>query len=158
MKTYPQAMRHKLIAKIHIAKTQLGMIDEEYRDLLKSLTDGKESCRDCDELQLDSIMQAMIRLGFKTKVKPQNSPQTRDKTDHDQIDKIRALWIDMGRRGIVRTPTEPALRRYCKRITKVDRVEWMSIDQCSAVIAGLNVMANGDSVVVNVDAEVKLQI
>jgi phage gp16-like protein len=158
MKTYPQAMRNNLIAKIHIAQTQLDMTDEEYRDLLKSLTDGKESCKDCDELQLDNIMQAMIRLGFKVKVKSNMSPQTRHKTDHDQIDKIRALWVDMGKRGIVRTPTESALRRYCKRITKVDRLEWMSIDQCSAVIAGLNVMANGDSAVANVDTEVKLQI
>jgi Protein of unknown function (DUF1018) len=145
MKTYPQAMRNNLSAKIHIAQTQLDMTDEEYRDLLKSLTDGKESCKDCDELQLDNIMQAMIRLGFKVKVKSNMSPQTRHKTDHDQIDKIRALWVDMG-------------KRYCKRITKVDRLEWMSIDQCSAVIAGLNVMANGDSAVANVDTEVKLQI
>ena len=135
-------MRNALIAKIHVAKKQLAMTDEEYRDFLESLT-GQRSCKDCEEHQLDSLMAAMIQLGFVPKIKSKMSPQTRDKAEHDQADKIRAMWIDLGKRGIVRVPTEPSLRRFVKRLTKVDGgVEWLSVQQSSAVIAALNAMSD----------------
>jgi phage gp16-like protein len=142
---YPKKMniesrRKGLLAKIHIAKSQLGLNDDEYRDFLESLTNLR-SCADMSISQMEAVIQSMFRLGFKPKsVNPAHSPPTSHKADPSQTDKIRAMWIDLGKRGIVRTPTEPALRKFIKRITKVDSIEWLSIDESSAVIAALGEM------------------
>ncbi len=146
-------MRNSLIAKIHIAKNQLGMNDDEYRDLLERLTEGKRSCADCNETELDLIMQNMIKLGFKQQTKKKLSPITRHKEEKEQIDKIRALWIDMARRGVIGNRYEPALQKFCHRITKVSRLEWLSIAQCSAVIAALNEMDRQHSAHQSVDTD-----
>ena len=53
-----------LIAKIHVAKTQLGLDDDNYRAILQRIT-GQNSAKDCNLLQLQRVMAEMERLGFK---------------------------------------------------------------------------------------------
>lgn len=136
-----QSARKNLLAKIHIAKQQLGLDDDDYRCLLDSLI-ALQSCKTATIDQLETVMREMCRLGFRAKQSNRSlSPPTKHNPEHEQIDKIRALWIDLGRRGVVRSPTEESLRKFAKRICKVDRLEWLSIEQCSAVIAALNNMS-----------------
>jgi phage gp16-like protein len=132
--------RKGLLAKIHIAKSQLRINDEEYRDLLESLTDLR-SCQKMSIAQLETVMHSMSRLGFRAKPpNPDRSPATSHKSDPTQLDKIRAMWIDLGKRGIVRNPTESALRRFVKRLCKVDSIEWLSIEESTTVITALAAM------------------
>jgi phage gp16-like protein len=150
-RTYPNAMRNRIIAKIHVAKKQLDLGEDEYRGLIAGATNGKaESCKDCNKSELEQILQLMERRGFtpivKTpaeKPKVKLSPRTRDKAegDHEQIDKIRAMWIDLANKGIVRNRSEDAVQAFAKRLTKVDRLEWLNPKQCSTVLAALNAMA-----------------
>jgi phage gp16-like protein len=135
-----ESRRKGLLAKIHIAKSQLGINDDEYRDLLESLTNLR-SCADMSISQMEAVIQSMIRLGFKPKSVRDHSPPTSHKANPTQVDKIRAMWIDLGRRGIVRTPTESALRKFIKRIAKVDSIEWLSPDESSTVITALSKMS-----------------
>ena len=131
--------RNAILGKIHIAKKQLNIDDEDYRAMIGNLTGGKTSCKDCTELELGKIMDALIGLGFKpAKPKVKLSPPA--STPPTQADKIRAMWIDLHRRGIVRQPGDDAIQKFCKRIAKVDRVEWLSHDQAVAVITALTAM------------------
>lgn len=56
--------RQGLIAKIHIAKTQLNMEDDVYRQFLRE-TAGQSSCKQMDLFQLQRVIAKMERLGFK---------------------------------------------------------------------------------------------
>ena len=51
-------------ALIHVAKTQLGLDDERYRDLLRS-TCGVESAKELDYIQYDKLLKRFRELGFK---------------------------------------------------------------------------------------------
>nr|WP_087022498.1 regulatory protein GemA [Thaumasiovibrio subtropicus] len=53
------------------------------------------------------------------------------------MDKIRALWIDMYQRGIVRDGSEEALDKFVKRMTDVEHVGWLSVRQAQCVIEQL---------------------
>ncbi|MBR1778384.1 MAG: DUF1018 domain-containing protein, partial [Alphaproteobacteria bacterium] len=51
-----------LIAKIHIAKAQLGLDDDQYRDILRRVT-GKESASKCRYSQLVDLINEFKALG-----------------------------------------------------------------------------------------------
>ncbi|MEO5341084.1 MAG: regulatory protein GemA [Magnetococcus sp. MYC-9] len=53
-----------LRAKIHIAKKQLGMTDDEYRALLLGNT-GKESTREMSQREMVAVLSAFVRLGWQ---------------------------------------------------------------------------------------------
>jgi phage gp16-like protein len=145
---YPAAMRNRIIAKIHVAKKQLSLCDDEYRAIIAGASDGlADSCKDCTEYQLDTILRLLEVRGFKPVVKASKiklSPTTKDKIDKDQVDKIRALWIDLANQGVVRNRSDDAISKFAKRLTKVDRLEWLTVAQCQTVIAALNAMSKKD--------------
>lgn len=135
----PKPNRNAILAKIHIAKQQLKIDDDDYRALIANLTEGKTSCKDCTERELGIIMDALTGLGFKpAKPKVKLSPPVSDKPT--QADKIRAMWIDLYQKGIVKNRGDDALQKFTKRLTKVDRVEWLDHPQAVAVITALTKM------------------
>ena len=127
---FPPAMRKKMIGKVHIAKNQLAIDDDVYRDLLEDVT-GKRSCKDMDERELHLVLERMRGFGFKNFF-----PATKDNATKTQVDKIRALWIDLAKSELV-PDGESVLLGFVKRQTKVDRLEWLTPKQCNAVIEGL---------------------
>lgn len=56
-------MRQKMIAKIHIAKSELDLDDDVYRDLLTNAT-GKRSCAQMDDAELEKVLNALKQKGF----------------------------------------------------------------------------------------------
>ena len=58
--------RSKLIQLIHIAKSQVGLSDEDYRAVLES-TAKKSSCSDMTVFELNEVLKAMKKLGFRVK-------------------------------------------------------------------------------------------
>ncbi len=58
-------LRKNLITKIHIGKSQLGLDDETYRQLLVSTT-GKTSCSEMTESELQQVLNVMVQKGFKS--------------------------------------------------------------------------------------------
>jgi Protein of unknown function (DUF1018) len=130
----PSPNRNAILGKIHIAKKQLNIADDDYRAMIANLTEGKTSCKDCNEREL-----GIIGLGFKSaKPKVKLSPKASDPPT--QADKIRAMWIDLYQSGIVRNRGDDALQHFVKRLTGVDRVEWLDHPQAVAVIAALSKM------------------
>lgn len=105
--------RQRLIAQIHIGKTQLGLDDDTYRELLKGAA-GKDSCSKMSFSELHRVIDAMKKRGFKTR--PGKKIQS-DKKPADLLDKLNAVWRDMGNQGILRNASDAALRSYVSRQT-----------------------------------------
>ncbi|ULJ61042.1 gp16 family protein [Wielerella bovis] len=56
--------RQKMLAKIHIAKNQLDLDDDVYRDLLEHTT-GLRSCSKMNKTQLENVLLVLKRKGFR---------------------------------------------------------------------------------------------
>ena len=118
--------RTQLIKVIHVARRELRLDDDTYRQLLKTHS-GIDSLRDMTDSQLKAIFDVMKKRGFKVKSK---EPALYDK----QAAMIHALWRDMAENGVVRDGREQALNTFIKRQTGIDRMEWLSTKQASQVI------------------------
>lgn len=56
--------RQKMLAKIHLAKKELDLDDEVYRDLLENAT-GLRSCSKMTMAQLETVLNTLKRKGFQ---------------------------------------------------------------------------------------------
>ncbi|WP_087022467.1 gp16 family protein [Thaumasiovibrio subtropicus] len=119
--------RNQVIKLIHIAKRELGLDDETYRQMLGTLT-GKTSCKAMRLLELDAVLNHLKENGFKQRerkpFKGRLSPKSGN-TMHPEIDKIRALWIGMYKEGVVRDGSETELNNFVKRTTGIENVGWL---------------------------------
>jgi phage gp16-like protein len=131
VKSSNQKMR--LIQVIHVAKGQLGMDDDTYRNMLKQLTQ-KDSTKQLTVPQLNRVIAHLQGLGFKIQSKA-NPKQVAAKDPQSQ--KIRALWRELHEIGQVNDPSEAALSKYVKRITSIESLAWLNTEQASQVIETL---------------------
>ncbi|ECJ2443438.1 regulatory protein GemA [Salmonella enterica subsp. diarizonae] len=127
--------RGKLIQIIHIAKHELSIDIDTYRQMLLSIT-GETSTTAMNPGQLRKVLAAMEAKGFV--VKPASKARTkRSLASYPQAKKLRALWLEMYAQGIVRDSSEEALRRWVKRETGVDGLQWLESDKASMAIERL---------------------
>ncbi|WP_026313234.1 gp16 family protein [Actinobacillus capsulatus] len=104
--------RPKLIQLIHVAKTKLMMDESSYRIMLEKLT-GKTSCRQMGIAELMRVYDHMKKKGFKVQPKKGLSPVTENARVKSNIaHKIRAVWIDMYKSGIIKDGSEQALNKF----------------------------------------------
>jgi phage gp16-like protein len=125
-------MRGKLISKIHVAKKQLDLDEDCYRDLLRRTT-GKDSCSQMSDDQLDLVIGAFKVLGFKPTASVKKAG-IRKLADSPQAKMIRGMWLDLHQMGAVKNPSEDALAAYVKRIAKVDDLHWIDGKAADLVI------------------------
>lgn len=148
MRTVPNSERKRLLALIHLGAKQIGLDDTDYRNLLETVT-GKRSAANLEIDQLQEVLETLRANGFKveSKGKGKLSPASRDKPalEKSQRDKIVALWIEGWKMGIIRNRTHSGLNGFVKRLTKVERVEWLTNEQASKVIQGIQAMLKGGS-------------
>lgn len=105
--------RTDLIKLVHVAKRDLSLTDESYRDLLLRVT-GATSSAKLALPQLDKVMAEFRRLGWKPKPKRRRTGTS----DDPQIRKIYALWADLVELGIGGDDPVAALRAFVQRQTK----------------------------------------
>jgi len=134
MRDLPDSERKRLIRLIHVAKTQLGLSDDEYRAVLEGAT-GKNSCADMEGMEVKRAYDAMVRLGFKP-----GPAKNAAKSKSPQLAKMRAMWIELHGLGMVKDRSDAGLLKFCKRLTGVDRLEWLTPAQASKAIEGLKAM------------------
>ena len=136
--------RQSLLARIHIAKKDLGMDDDTYRGFLRQQT-GKESSRTMTDRQLLQVVQAFKDRGWKPQRKKQPARAgNRPLAAGAQAAKIRALWLNLYHLGEVTNPAEDALAAYVARMTKCNRnpdgiqaLQWLDSYDANRVIKGL---------------------
>lgn len=128
--------RRSMIAKINVGRQQLGMVEDDYRQLLFDAT-GRTSLKDCSEAQLARMVEALTGKGFKPIPKSGGKPAAQ----HPMARKARALWISLYHLGVVHNPAEPALEAFATRQLKCERLVWARQSDAGKLIEALKDMA-----------------
>lgn len=123
--------RKKLIAQVHIAKSQLGMDDDAYREMLARIGKGKTSSKDLSILQLRMVVTEMKAKGFRAKPARSKARPQPARSKEALRGKVDALLAAAGR------PIEYA-DGMARKMFNVDKVDWLDADQLWRVVAALN--------------------
>lgn len=125
------ARRRNDLAAIHVLKTQAGMTEDEYREMLNATT-GKRSAAELNDAQRRRVFDYFSRLGVKS-------------TARSKLDRVGGSR----RRLLAKIDAQLAAagrdRRYLdgmvKRIAKVDALEFCDEQALSRLIAALAIDA-----------------
>lgn len=129
--------RRGMLAKVHIAKVQLRMSDDDYGAVLLRVA-GQTSAKDCTDRQLDDVLREFKRLGFEPQAR---SPRTAKPADHPVALKARALWISLHHLCAIADPSEKALEAFARRQLRCDRLQWANQSQGYRLIEALKAIA-----------------
>jgi phage gp16-like protein len=125
--------RNADLAAIHVGKKDLGLDDETYRAMLSNLTHGRIiSAADATADERRTIIEHLRKLGFK-KIPPRPADNAQDRM-------ARGLWLECAKSGAIRDRREKAFLKFAKRITGVDRLEWMNAEDANKLIEALKSM------------------
>lgn len=119
------------LAKIHIAKSQLGLDDETYRAILARIA-GVRSAKDLSPRQIGAVIAEFTRLGWVPKV-AQKVTRAKPNPANDLrklVSKIEAFLAEANR------PWEYA-DGMALHMFKVEKVEWCNSEQLRGLIAAL---------------------
>lgn len=148
------SIRQKKLQLIHIAKRDLDLDEQRYRDILLEAT-GNDTCRDLDLVELDRVLDNFRLLGWAPKPpRKRYSPASRHKEPgtKTQADKIRAMWISLHKAGVVHNPSEASLGKFCKRLTGKHTPDWLTHHEAVIVIEALKAWARNEHVAEAVEA------
>ena len=67
-----KTLRNIMIAKIHLAKNQLGLDDDTYRSIIQQAV-GKDSSTKCTDKQLEKVIEKLKEKGWKDAKPPMKS-------------------------------------------------------------------------------------
>ena len=120
--------RHRLYALIQMGWKELGRDPGELPDFLEQHY-GKRSRKKLTWKELHSCVDRLKALGFK----PQRSG-SRKPLDKAIQRKILALWINGYHLGVIKDPSDQALDKFVRRMTKVDSVRWLTPTLAAKVV------------------------
>ncbi len=130
--------RQGMLAKIHIAKKQLGLSDPDYRAMLDGRY-GVDSAGKLDIKQLDDLLRFLSRRGFTAPARRRGdraAPAQRDFDRSALMGKIEALLAETANVQGRYVPWDYALA-ILKRQGGPEKLEWATPRQLQGVIAAL---------------------
>ena len=126
------------LAKIHIAKKDLHLDEDDYRAILVRVA-GKTSSRDLNGREIDMVLAEFRRLGWT------GSKKVFRRSDKAHVRKVYALWTEAGRVGAIRESGKSALRAFIGRQLNGDAEiardpEFLTPTEANKVSEGLKAM------------------
>lgn len=121
--------RNAIMARIHIAKKELGMDDDTYRAMLHAAT-GHNSCKAMHISDLYKVMEHLKQLGYKPKTRKFGKRPNPAKPNKALMGKVEALLADRGLHWNY-------AHAMAKRMFKIDKVNWLDADQLWRLVAAL---------------------
>ena len=131
-----QQRRRAMIGKMHIAKKDLRLDEDDYRQIIADET-GKTSAADLSEAELDAVLARFKARGWQPTPKRPSNKQAQ----HPMAKKARALWISLHQLGEVRDPSEKALETFARRQLRCERLVWAKQSHGYRLIEALKKMA-----------------
>jgi len=123
------------LARIHIAKQQLSMTDEDYRDML--WTQGRvRSAADLDFAGRKRVLDYLVSIGFKPTAGKASKRPARPTPAPDKLKlvrRIRAQLISLDRKP------DTYADGIAKQMFGIEYFEWCGHDQLHAITAALGV-------------------
>ena len=137
-------------AKIHIAKQQLGLSQENYEDILSNFNNasGKPctSSKELSQRQAEVLIGILKKLGFKERRSYKNSKysaytgrEARFATV-SQLELIDSKWYSSEN---VHEKNDDAMNKYIKRIAGVDHISFLLKRDVSKVIKAIESIKEG---------------
>ncbi|PHR52913.1 MAG: hypothetical protein COA47_17370 [Robiginitomaculum sp.] len=130
--------RRMTLAKIHIAKKDLGLSDDDYRFTLETVT-GTDSCGNMSDRQLTKVLDHFKEKGWT----PKKRQTFKAKSIHADVRLIYALWWDLhasGKLDCTKDQRRTALTRFVKRMTGIDNPEWLEGKNAQDIIEACKAM------------------
>jgi len=125
--------RRAMEAKIHVARKQMDMDPDDYRQIMLDAT-GKISMKDCSDADLGKLLDRLKAKGFR--------PIPRKKVaQHPMARKARAMWISLYHLGVVHNQAEDALEAFACQQLKCERMVWARQSDSEKLIGALRSMA-----------------
>lgn len=107
------------LAQLHVARKQLGLDEDTYRDALERAT-GRRSAKDMSEIERKQAIQYFKGKGFMP------APgRKRSKLAGPFSAKLQALWIGAWNLALVRNRDDAALLAFVKRQTGIDHTRFL---------------------------------
>jgi phage gp16-like protein len=125
----------KKISLLHVAKSRLGLSDENWRDVLRNVA-GVGSSRELDDAGFDAVMLHFERMGFKSDFGQRNMGNRVGKASPAQVEKIRALWSEY----TAGAGNDAQLGRWLSRQFKISALRFLDSGQAHKAIGALSVM------------------
>jgi phage gp16-like protein len=123
------------LARIHIAKQQLRMSDDDYRAML--WTQGRvHSSKDLDHAGRQRVLDYLVSIGFKPAPAKAAKRPSRPTPAPDKVKLVRRIRAQLI--SLARKPDEYA-DGIAKQMFGVDFYEWCNHDQLHAITAALAV-------------------
>lgn len=120
------------LAAIHVAKKQLGLEDDDFRDVCERVT-GKRSTREMNEPQRIKLVEHFREHGFKPV-----SKGARKSLEGKFAAKLQALWIAGWNLGVFKNNNDKAMIAFVQRQTGLDAVRFVHYpDDAEKAIEGI---------------------
>lgn len=103
-------MSRAALAKIHIARKELALNEENYRAILVRVT-GQDTSSALNDRQIDKVLDEFRRLGWVPK-------KAFKRSDKPFVRLIYALWKEAAQVGAVSSSSKEALRSFVERQTR----------------------------------------
>jgi len=140
-KTKISPQRRGLLAKVHIAKKELGVFDDDYRDILRREF-GVTSSAALADRELESLVAYFESKGWR----PQRSEVRGQRTEDRKAAQVAALKERIGQEVLHSDLTSDRLRGLVRKICGVDDLQWcgdaVRLKKLLAVIG--NMLDRGD--------------
>lgn len=120
-----QERRHKLLALVHIAKKEIPLRDDEYRDVLAYW--GVRSSADMSIPELEELVKYFESLGFKKKVKDPRDPgpgvgQLKALRERIKEESGKLINGEERLKGLVKKIAKEDDLRFCRNVKKLKQV------------------------------------
>ncbi|MDY6979178.1 MAG: regulatory protein GemA [Pseudomonadota bacterium] len=117
-----QTKRNNELAKIHIAKKDLAMEEDTYRQIIREVGGARSgSSADLDLAGRSKVLKHFADLGWKPRRRRSNTSHP-DQADANatpgQVDMITAIWLRLGAAGVVKDTSRRAMRTWLMNTTR----------------------------------------
>lgn len=132
------ADRRAMIAKVHVAKKALGLVDDSYRDVLAKVTTHRSAAL-CSDRQLSDVLVHFKKLGWAGPPAPTGG---RPASGKPHVRLVWAIWGEL--QPLLAEADADTLRGFVLRQTKtrknpegISDPEWLDPQEARKVIHGL---------------------
>jgi phage gp16-like protein len=122
------------LARIHIAKKELGLTENAYRYILNIHFQVDSAVRLTDR-QATVLINNFKAQGWREKRAQENVKSPR--YINRQMRRVVALWITLTQAGVIKDGSDPALQAYVRRQTGIGNLRWCGPDDLNIVIESL---------------------
>lgn len=119
---------------LHVGKTQLGLDDDEYRDLLERVA-GVRSAKNLTSAGFEQVLAHMQRLGFTTRRAARSYGHRPGMATPDQIEYVRDLWC-----AYTGDHDDAALNRWLEHFFGVSALRFVNASTVGKAITALKTM------------------